>query len=89
MPRIAFTSNLKRLVECAETDVPGVTVRDALEAVFTEHQHLRGYIVDDQNRLRKHLAIFVDGQPVKDRAELSDPVRPNGEIYVMQALSGG
>jgi hypothetical protein len=26
---------------------------------------LRGYIVDDQDRLRTHMVIFVDGQPVK------------------------
>ena len=33
--------------------------------------------------------VLVDGQPVKDREELSDPVDAAGEIYVMQALSGG
>ena len=29
------------------------------------------------------------GQQIADRAQLSDPVRPASEIYVMQALSGG
>lgn len=89
MPRVTFTSNLRRHVDCPESEVQGGTVRDALEAVFTEREMLRGYIVDDQNRLRTHLAIFVDGQPVKDRVGLSDPVETTSEIYVMQALSGG
>jgi len=26
---------------------------------------------------------------VQDRRNLSDPVRPDGEVYVAQALSGG
>jgi hypothetical protein len=67
----------------------GETVRQSLEAVFGEYQRLRGYVVDEQNRLRTHMVIFVDGQPIKDRERLSDPVRPTSEIYVMQALSGG
>ncbi len=89
MPRVVFTSNLQRHVKCPESEVTGQTVRQALEAVFARHRQLRGYVVDEQNRLRTHMAIFVDGQPVKDREELSDPVDAAGEIYVMQALSGG
>lgn len=89
MPRVVFTSNLRQHVELPEIVVDGQTVRQALEAVFAAHQRLRGYIVDEHNRLRTHMVIFVDGRPVKDRERLSDPVRPDGELYVMQALSGG
>jgi hypothetical protein len=35
------------------------------------------------------MVVFVDGEQVADRARLTDAVRPDGEIYVMQALSGG
>ena len=31
----------------------------------------------------------VDGRRVSDRVGLSEPVRDGGEVYVMQALSGG
>lgn len=89
MPRVVFTSNLKRHTNCPESMVPGQTVRESLEAVFADHDQLRSYVVDDQGRLRTHMAVFVDGQPIKDRAELSDPVTSASEIYVMQALSGG
>jgi hypothetical protein len=34
-------------------------------------------------------AVFVDGEQLADRTRLSDPVRADGEVYVMQALSGG
>ena len=46
-------------------------------------------MVDEHGRLRKHMAIFVNNQPLKDRVELSDAVSEDTEIYVMQALSGG
>ncbi len=89
MPHVAFTSNLRRHIECPATDVDGQTVREALKEVFRQNAALEDYIVDEHGRLRKHVVIFVDGDPVFDRDQLSDPVSPSSEIYVMQALSGG
>lgn len=89
MPRIHFTKNLQRHVPCPSTDAPGRTVREVLDHVFVENTRLRGYIVDERGRLRKHMSIFVDGELINDRNALSDEVSPESEIYVMQALSGG
>ncbi|MHC4877336.1 MAG: MoaD/ThiS family protein [Planctomycetota bacterium] len=89
MPRVVFTSNLKRHVDCPESVVAGETVREALDSVFEQQQRLRGYVLDDQQRLRTHMVIYLNGVPVKDRVGLSDAVDENSEIYVMQALSGG
>ena len=72
-----------------EAQASGGTVRDVLEAVFAEHPQARGYVLDDQAGLRKHMTIFVDGRMIRDRARLADPVRENSTIYVFQALSGG
>ena len=66
-----------------------VAVREVLERVFADNPRLRGYVVDEQGALRKHMAVFVDGQQLVDRAAQSDAVGPGSEIYVMQALSGG
>jgi molybdopterin converting factor small subunit len=89
MPRVAFTQNLRRHVACPDAEVEGATVRAVLDAVFAGNPPLRGYVLDDQGALRKHMTIFVDGKQVADRAGLSDPVDAGSEIYVMQALSGG
>jgi hypothetical protein len=89
MPRVYFTTNLRRHVDCAEAEASGATVREVLEQVFERHDRVRGYVLDDQAALRKHMTILVDGARLKDRIGLSDPVRVNSEIYVMQALSGG
>jgi len=89
MPTVSFTSALQRFLPAPTAQVEGGTVGDALGAVFASRPALRGYVLDDQGALRRHVAVYVNSQPVKDRAALTDPVSPNDEIYVFQALSGG
>ncbi len=89
MPRVAFTSHLKLHLDCPTTEVGGETLRDVLENVFEENPRLRGYVLDDQSRLRQHVVIFIDDKVIQDRVKLSDSVTASSEIYVMQALSGG
>jgi len=86
---VSFTPNLERHVECPTQEIEGDSVRAVLDAVFARNPRLRGYVLDDQGALRRHMMVFVDGQQIADRERLSDPVRPTSEIYVMQALSGG
>ncbi len=61
----------------------------ALEAYFADRQRARLYVLDDQGELRRHMAIFVDGQLIADRRNLTDTVTENSVIDVLQALSGG
>jgi len=89
MPIVHFTANLRRHVACPSVTVEGATVREALARVFEQNPQLRGYVVDDQGAVRKHMNIFVDGVQIRDRVTLGDPVTPGTEIYVIQALSGG
>jgi len=89
MPRVVFTENLNRHVNCPAQQVQAGTVRDALDAVFAQNPILRGYVLDDQGRLRKHMLVAVDGHIINDRQSMSDTVDEASEIYVAQALSGG
>ena len=89
MPQVVFTENLKRHVDCAPAEVRGATVAEVLTQVFETNPRLGRYVLDDQGRLRKHMLVFVDGSPAKDRIGLSDPVNESSEVFVMQALSGG
>ena len=89
MATVVFTPNLKRHVECPTEEVAGATVRAVLDAVFATNPKLRGYVLDDQGALRRHMIVFVDGNQVTDRDGLSDAVAATSEVYVMQALSGG
>lgn len=90
MPRVTFTANIQRHVACPDTEAAGATVREVLDAVFSANPRARGYVLDDQGALRRHMLIFLDGgEVIRDRAGLSDPIAPTGTIHVFQALSGG
>lgn len=89
MARVVFTSNLQRHVNCPETQVAAGTVANALAQVFTAQPQARGYVLDEQGHLRKHVVVFVDGRRVRDRERLTDPVGEASEVYVLQALTGG
>jgi sulfur-carrier protein len=89
MPLLRFTQNIQRHVKCPPREVGGTSVREALDQYFRANAEARGYVLDDQGALRKHMAIFINGQPLHDREALSDVVPGDGTIDVMQALSGG
>ena len=89
MPRVAFTQNLRRHLDAPSEEVSGKTVGDALDDAFSRNPRLRGYILDDQGKLRKNLVVFVDGAKLENGDGLSEPVGEASEIYVMQALTGG
>ncbi len=89
MPRVVFTENIQRHVACPEAEAEGGTVREVLDNLFAANAQARGYVLDDQAGLRKHMIVFVDGVAIRDRARLSDKVGPASTVYVFQALSGG
>ncbi len=89
MVRVNFTENIQRHCACPSTEVRGDTVRQVLDEVFAANQKARGYVLDDQGGLRRHMIVFVNGETVRDRVKLTDRVSDGAEVYVMQALSGG
>jgi molybdopterin converting factor small subunit len=89
MPQIYFTPNLTRHTTCPPTAIVAGTVAELLERYFEQWPEVRGYVLDDQGQVRKHIKVLVDGRNVLDRARLSDPLSADSEVYVFQALSGG
>ena len=69
MPRVVFTSHLQRHVRCAESEVNAATVGAALEAVFSAQPQVRGYVLDEQGELRKHVFVFVDGRGARRKRD--------------------
>ena len=89
MANIRFTANLQRHVAAPGQSVRASTVREAIEAVCANNPRLRGYILDDQGMVRRHISIYVNQTQIRDRQTLADAVTDEDEIFVMQALSGG
>ena len=97
MAKVVLASGLARWMQGAAAtgageialQVPGDTVRGVLEGVFAQHPALRGYVLDEHGVVRHHVAVFVDGSSITRKTALDAPVAAQGEVYVMQALSGG
>jgi molybdopterin synthase sulfur carrier subunit len=89
MATVRFTQNIQRHVACPTRDVPGSTLRDVLDNYFQNNEQARGYVLDERGRIRQHMVAFIDGELVYDRDDLSDAVKPDSVIDVIQALSGG
>jgi sulfur-carrier protein len=89
MAQLHFTSWLREVVPDGPVKAEGGTVGDALERLFAERPHVRGYLIDEQGRLRKHVCIFADGVRLRHDAALDTGIKPHSTLYVMQALSGG
>jgi molybdopterin synthase sulfur carrier subunit len=64
---LSFSSALQRHVACPPFSVEAATVREALERAFEREPRMRGYQLDDQGALRKHMSVFVNGKAVRDR----------------------
>ena len=89
MTTLRFTPNLLRHVDTPTLRVEGGTVREVLDRYFQTHPLVRGYVLDDQGAVRKHVAIFLNQTLIHDRVNLSDPVQESDDVFVAQALSGG
>lgn len=90
MPHVRFTPHLQRFFPAlAGGEVPGATVRELVEELDRRHPGLASYIVDETGRLRRHVAVFVGEEPIRDRERLGDRLSPDDRVFILQALSGG
>lgn len=89
MPRVEYAPALTRHVPCPPQDVDAATLREALHRSFEAAPAMRGYVLDEQGAVRKHVAVFVNAQMVRDRVGLDVPVGPADKVMVIQALTGG
>ncbi|MES2632822.1 MoaD/ThiS family protein [Caenimonas sp. SL110] len=89
MPSVAFAPALTRHVACPPQVVDASTLRAALDNALLAAPGLRSYVLDEQGAVRKHVAVFVNAQMIRDRAALDIALQPEDKVMVIQALTGG
>jgi molybdopterin synthase sulfur carrier subunit len=89
MPTVEFAPALTRHVACPPQRVEASTLRAALEGAFLAAPALKGYVLDEQGSVRKHVAVFVNAQMIPSRTQLDIELRPQDKVMVIQALTGG
>lgn len=89
MPTVRFAPALTRHVPCPDQQVGAATLAGALDAAFHAAPQLRGYVLDEQGAVRKHVAVFVNGRMIPSRSQLGVPLAAGDTVMVIQALTGG
>ena len=89
MPLVEFAPALTRHVPCPPQQVAGETLAGALDEAFRAAPALRGYVLDEQGAVRKHVAVFVNARMIESRTRLDVALAPGDKVMVVQALTGG
>jgi hypothetical protein len=92
MPKVELTRHLYAFfpaLEGREIQVEAATVAEVVRELDRLAPGIAFYVCDERGRLRPHVNVFVGGEMIADRARLSDPVRPDAPVFILQALSGG
>jgi molybdopterin synthase sulfur carrier subunit len=84
--KVLIPSALRSYTEKSETEADGATLAALLVDLERQYTGIRFRIVDEQERIRRHIRIFVNGQQARD---LSQSLAATDEVIIVQALSGG
>ena len=77
---------MRSYTEKGEVDIGGATLGAVLAGLDRQYAGIRFRIVDEQDEIRRHIRIFVNGEQVR---QLSRPLDAKDEVVIVQALSGG
>jgi molybdopterin converting factor small subunit len=84
--RVLIPSPLLSYTARREVEASGATVAGLLADLDRRYPGLRFRVVDEQEALRPHMRLFVNGEQVRS---LTSPLQPSDEVRIVQALSGG
>ena len=70
----------------AWVDADGATLGELLADLDRRYPGIRFRMIDEQDRMRRHVRFFVNGDQTFD---LQRALRPIDEVCIVQALSGG
>ena len=84
--KVLIASPLRSYTGADEVEAEGESLAALLADLDACYPGIRFRMVDEQDRLRRHMRIFVNGEPVK---ALTYAIRPGDEVAIVQALSGG
>jgi molybdopterin converting factor small subunit len=64
----------------------GATLAELLDDLDRQYTGIRFRIIDEQDRVRRHIRVFVNGEQI---TSLSHALNATDDVVIVQALSGG
>jgi sulfur-carrier protein len=68
-----------------QIELPASTVRELIDELDARWPGMRDRICDSRPSIRRHMNVFVEGE----RAQLDTPLKPDAEVFILTAISGG
>jgi molybdopterin converting factor small subunit len=84
--KVLIPSALRSYTQAGRAEAEGATLAALLVDLERQYPGIRFRIIDEQDRIRPHIRIFVDGGEARD---LALPLAGRHEVVIVQALSGG
>jgi sulfur-carrier protein len=84
--RVTIASPLLSYTNRREVSATGATLDEVLRDLDRQFPGIRFRMVDEQERIRPHMRVFVDGEEVR---QLSAALDGSRTLHIVQALSGG
>ena len=84
--KVLIPSALRSYTEHAQAQAAGETLAALLDDLDRQYAGIRFRMIDEQDRIRRHIRIFVNGMQIHD---LDHRLGPSDEVVIVQALSGG
>lgn len=84
--KVKIPSPLEDYTRSAVVQAQGDTLSELLHDLERQFKGIRFRMIDEQERIRPHIKIFVNKQWVKD---LSHALNASDEVMIVAALSGG
>ena len=84
--KVLIPSALRSYTESSHADAKGATLAQLLLDLERQYPGIRFRMIDEQERVRRHIRIFINGEQVND---LSQPLQASDDVVIVQALSGG
>jgi len=86
MATVRLRGQLEKLAGGESTvDVDAGTVTELLAQLEQDHSGLEGWILDERGELRRHINVFVNGEPAEPDTAIDD----KDKIEILPAISGG
>lgn len=85
MATVTLRAPLKQRAGTSALEVSGGTVREVLLSMENDVPSLKGWVLDEQGQIRRHVNVFVNGEPATPELAIADQDR----IDIIHAISGG
>ncbi len=84
--KVLIAGPLRSYTKKREVDATGDTFAGLIADLDRQYPGLRFRVIDEQDKMRRHMRFFVNGEQTFDMAH---PLKPTDSVQIVQALSGG